>query len=111
MADEELVVQEVDGVAVVTVVETECANIWPAVQPIIEEGTVACILDFSGVSYLNSMSIASIISLRNKIMAANGKLALANLQDNIKSVFRILKLEKLFDLDLDGDAARSLVTA
>ena len=107
---EELQVVEDNGVALVTVLETECANIWPAVQPIIEGGATACILDFSSVSYLNSMSIASIISLRNKVMAANGKLALANLQDNIKSVFRILKLEKLFDLDFDGDAARAAVS-
>ena len=107
---EELQVVEDNGVAVVTVLETECANIWPAVQPVIEAGTSACILDFSSVSYLNSMSIASIISLRNKVMAADGKLALANLQDNIKSVFRILKLEKLFDLDLDSESARSAVS-
>ena len=110
MSDEIQVVEE-GGVAIVTVLETECSNIWPTVQPLVEAGTTSCILDFSAVSYLNSMSIASIISLRNKVLAAGGKLALANLQDNIKSVFRILKLEKLFDLDLDAAAARTVVSA
>ncbi|NRA40406.1 MAG: STAS domain-containing protein [Planctomycetes bacterium] len=108
MADEIQVVDD-EGIVVVTVLETECAAIWSAVQPKFDEGSKSCVLDFADVSYLNSMSIASIISLRNKVLTAGGKVALANLQDNIKSVFRILKLEKLFELDMDGAAARAAV--
>ena len=90
MADEIQVVEE-EGVVVVTVLETECAAIWSVVQPKLEAGSKSCVLDFSDVSYLNSMSIASIISLRNKVLTAGGKIALANLQDNIKSVFFVKK--------------------
>ena len=107
---EELQVVEDNGVVVVTVLESECPNIWPAVQPLIEQGVKSCVLDFSNVSYLNSMSIAAIISLRNKARAADVKVALANVQENIKSVFRILKLEKLFELGYDSESARSSVT-
>lgn len=108
MADEVQVIEE-GGIVVATVLESACAAIWPALQPKVEAGAQSFVLDFSEVSYLNSMSIASIISLRNKILTAGGKLALANLQDAIKSVFRILKLEKLFDLDMNGEEARTAV--
>lgn len=109
MADDIHIVDE-SGVTIVSVQEEACADIWAALQAHTGETAIqACILDFSAVSYLNSMSIASIISLRNKILTAGGKLALADLQDNIKSVFRILKLEKLFDLELDRAAANAAV--
>ncbi len=109
MADE-LQVLDQDGVNVVTVIETECAQIWSLLQPLIEGGKKSCVLDFSNVNYLNSMSIAAIIGLNKKVAGAGGKLALANLQDNIQSVFRILKLEKLFDLSLDMAGAKAAVS-
>ena len=37
--------------------------------------------------------------------AAGGRLVLANLADNIKAVFRILKLERLFALDYSLESA------
>ena len=87
-------VRTVDGVAVITV-----------------EGTAAFVLDFGEVNYLNSMNIAAIISLRSKLESAGARLALANLSEHIASVFRILKLERLFELGYDTDRAVAAVKA
>jgi anti-sigma B factor antagonist len=108
--ENELQVLEQDGVILVTVQESACDQIWRVIQPQFEAGKRRCVLDFSGVTYLNSMSIASIIALNKKVSTAGGKLALANLKDNIKSVFRILKLEKLFGLEFDNTAAKAAVS-
>jgi anti-anti-sigma regulatory factor len=60
-------------------------------------------------NFLNSVNIAAIIATRNKIAAERGNVAVCNLTPNIKAVFRILKLERLFNLDLDLDGALSTV--
>lgn len=109
--EQELQVLEQDGVILVTVQESACDQIWAAIQESFDAGHQCCVLDFKDVSYLNSMSIAAIIALNKKVKAAGGQMALANLKDNIKSVFRILKLEKLFGLDYDSESARAAVKA
>lgn len=100
-----LSVTEQDDVVVVQADESQCTEIWKEIAPLAEDGKMHVVLDVGNVSYLNSMSIAAIISLRNKLIGMGGTLELANLQASIQNVFRILKLEKLFDLDQDLDAA------
>ncbi len=101
----DLQIREQDGATVIEVVETECGALWQTIGPLVSESKKAIVLDFVSVSYLNSMNIAAIISLRNKITTGGSTLALANVQENIRSVFRILRLEKLFNLDLDLNEA------
>ncbi len=99
-------IQRDTGIAIISVLETECGSLWEAIAPLVsEEARKAIVLDFSKVAYLNSMNIASIISLRNKLLSQDVGLLLANVQGNIQSVFRILKLERLFNLDLNLEQA------
>lgn len=100
-----------DGIAVITVIESECGALWEAITPLISEGCKAIVLDFSEVQYLNSMNIASIISLRNKMLDKDVGLLLAEVGENIRSVFRILKLERLFNLGLDCEQAEKAARA
>ncbi len=98
-------VQERDGVLVVTVVEDQCAAIWKAIEPLLATGKKRCVLDFSQVGFLNSVNIAAIISTRNKVAAAGGSLVVAEVKERVKAVFRVLKLERLFQLDLTMEQA------
>lgn len=98
-------VLERDGVLVVTVVEDQCAGIWKAIEPLIASGKKRCVLDFSQVGFLNSVNIAAIISTRNKVAAAGGSLVVAEVKERVRAVFRVLKLERLFQLDLTIDQA------
>lgn len=104
-------VQERDGVLVVSVIDDQCAAIWKAIEPRVSAGEKLVVLDFAQVGFLNSVNIAAIISTRNKVAGAGGKLAVANLKDRIKSVFRVLKLERLFDLDQPLEGAFAAVKA
>ena len=105
------VIEQDDDVLVVSVDEAHCADIWKTIGPKVEGGKNRVVLDFSQVSYLNSMSIAAVISLRNKLIGMGGGIELSNLQASIQSVFRILKLEKLFSLDQDQESALASVRA
>ena len=87
----------------------ECGSIWSEIEPHIQTGPLGVILDFSDVSYLNSMNIAAIIALKNKTNKAQCNLALANLNQELKSTFRILKLERIFELSYTMEQAMTAV--
>lgn len=93
-------VQEQAGAVVVTVVEDQCATIWKLVEPHIAAGRTRVVLDFSQVGFLNSVNIAAVISTRNRVVAAGGQVLVAEVKERVKAVFRVLKLERLFNLDL-----------
>jgi anti-sigma B factor antagonist len=92
-------VDERDQVVVVTVFNDECAGLWKIIEPYLEKGTKGFVLDMSKANFLNSVNIAAIIAARNRVVASGGRIAVAGLADNIKAVFRILRLERLFDLE------------
>lgn len=99
-----------DGVGIVIVSEENCMALWAAVEPQVEAGVRAWVLDFATVNYLNSMSIAAVIGLRTKLVREDARVQLANLQDPVKSIFRVLKLERVFDLERDLPAAKADVS-
>lgn len=92
-------VHEQNEVTVITIVSDECGTLLKLVEPMLEKGRLRYVFDMTNVTFLNSVNIAAIIAARNRIVAAGGKVTVSNLADNIKAVFRILKLERLFDLD------------
>lgn len=102
-------VEERDQVVVITFQAEQFGDLWRTVEPLLEKGKRSFVIDLTPVKFLNSLSIASIITARNKVTAAGGKLALSGLADHVKSVFRILKLERLFQLDLGLDQALTAV--
>lgn len=98
-------VHERDQVVVIPVANDQCATIWKQMEPYIAQGKKRFVIDFQSVTFLNSVNIAAVIAARNKAVAGGNKIAIAELRENIKSVFRILKLERLFDLNLNLDQA------
>lgn len=91
-------VHEQNQVTVITILNEECGALLKTVEPLLEKGRLRYVFDMSQVTFLNSVNIAAIIATRNRIVATGGKVVVSNLADNIKAVFRILKLERLFDL-------------
>ena len=102
-------VHEQHQVTVITILNEECGALLKTVEPLVEKGRLRFVFDMSQATFLNSVNIAAIIATRNRIAAAGGKVAVASLADNIKSVFRILRLERLFDLNLSLDQALAVV--
>lgn len=56
------------------------------------------ILDLSGVSFIDSTGLGVLISLMRHLNENGGKLKLAGLQDEVRSIFEITRLYKVFDL-------------
>jgi anti-anti-sigma factor len=94
------------GDAIIVAVDPEnCAALWKSVEPWLEKGKKRVILDFTSVSFINSVNIAQIIAVRHRAGPLGAEVRVANLRENIRAVFRILRLDKLFALDLTLDTA------
>lgn len=102
-------VHQHNDITVIGIENDVCQSLLSAVDPLVAAGRLAYVFNMAQANFLNSVNIAAIIATRNKVVAAKGKVAVCNLTPNIKSVFRILKLERLFDLDLDLDGALQAV--
>jgi len=63
------------------------------------------LLNFSNVEYLSSAALGKFITLNKKVNSAGGRLILCNIDPQIKEVFEITKLNKLFTIHEEEQAA------
>ncbi len=63
------------------------------------------ILDFTNVEYLSSAAPGKLITMDKKVKAFGGKLRLCSIRSDIKEVFKITRLDKLFQILDDRDKA------
>ncbi len=64
------------------------------------------VLNFANVDFLSSAALNKLLLLDKKVKTAKGKLALCSLKPEIKEVFVITKLTKVFDIK--GDEGEAL---
>ena len=66
------------------------------------------ILDFTEVRFLSSAMLGVLLNLRNKADRVRGRIVLCGLRAELHKVFRITKIDKLFDFfDTEGQALTS----
>jgi anti-sigma B factor antagonist len=70
-----------------------------------ELGRRKLVLNFSNVEYLSSAALGKFITLNKKVNAAGGRLVLCNIDPQIYEVFEITKLNKLFNIQKEEQAA------
>lgn len=70
-----------------------------------ELGRRKLLLNFSNVEYLSSAALGKFITLHKKVTAAGGRLILCSIDPQIYEVFEITKLNKLFNIQKEEQAA------
>ena len=70
-----------------------------------EDGRRKILLNFGNVEYLSSAALGKLITLNKKLQQAGGKLILCNIDPQIYEVFEITKLNKLFNIQKEEQAA------
>ena len=73
--------------------------------------TPCLLLDFSGVNYIDSSGLATLIEYFQAVQGYKGKLALASLSPRVKNVFEIVRLEQIFSLYPDVPSALAALKA
>jgi anti-sigma B factor antagonist len=73
-----------------------------------ESGRKKLLLNFGNVEYMSSAALGKLITLNKKIQAVGGKLVLCNIDPQIREVFEITRLDKLFVIRGDEQEALQL---
>jgi anti-sigma B factor antagonist len=63
------------------------------------------VVDLSRVSYIDGAGLGAIIEAMREVEAYGGKFALAGLQETVRLIFKMLRLDQVFSIFPDVDAA------
>jgi anti-sigma B factor antagonist len=63
------------------------------------------VVDLARASYIDSSGLAVLIEAMQRVEEYGGKFALAALQENVRSIFEIARLDQVFRIFPDVDAA------
>jgi len=80
-------------------------NVAASLNGMIEKKPNQLVVDLSGVTYIDSAGLAALIEGMQKVEAYGGKFALAGLQETVRSIFEISRLDQVFRIFPDADAA------
>ncbi|RTY57576.1 anti-sigma factor antagonist [Pantoea sp. YU22] len=75
-----------------------------AVAGVIQQGETALILDFSRVDFIDSSCLGALISLL-KLLSGKGQLVICALNSNIKAMFLLTRMDRVFTLCADRSEA------
>lgn len=73
----------------------------------LEEGSRKFLIDFAGTGYIDSSGLGVLVSLSKKIREHGGELRLANLNDDLRSLFELTKLDTLFQISKSREEAQA----
>jgi anti-sigma B factor antagonist len=80
-------------------------NVTASLNMMIEKKPKQLIVDLSRVTYIDSSGLAALIEGMQKAEEYGGKFALAGLQETIRTIFEIARLDQVFQIFPDVDAA------
>jgi anti-anti-sigma factor len=68
------------------------------VQAALDQGERRLLVDFSRTGYIDSSGLGALVSVSKRIREAGGELRLAGLNDDLRSLFELTKLDTLFTI-------------
>jgi anti-sigma B factor antagonist len=86
--------------------ETEIVALEHSILPIIEQAKVPnFVLNFENVKFLSSAVLGLLIRISKKVYQRNGQLKLCCINTKILEIFKITRLDRVFDICADADDA------
>jgi anti-sigma B factor antagonist len=76
-----------------------------SLNALIEKKPERVVVDLSQVTYIDSAGLAALIQGMQKVEGYGGKFLLAGLQETVRSIFEISRLDQVFHIFPDTDAA------
>jgi anti-sigma B factor antagonist len=68
------------------------------IQAALDRGERKLLVDFSRTGYIDSSGLGALVSISKRIREATGELRLAGLNEDIRSLFELTKLDTLFTI-------------
>ena len=86
--------------------EREISALEHSIVPIVEQaGVPNIVLNFENVKFLSSAVLGLLIRISKKIYQRNGQLKLCCINSKIFEIFKITRLDRVFDIYKDADSA------
>lgn len=86
--------------------ETQLQGLETSFMPLIEQNPkIQLIIDFSNVKFLTSSVLGLLIRISKKVYESDGRLRLCSINPKIMEVFRITRLDKIFEIYPNIDEA------
>ena len=93
-------IKDASGVAVLQVegqlVVGNRQELKDLVQAAVDGGDRRVLIDFSRTGYIDSSGLGALVSISKKIREAGGELRLSGLNEDLRSLFELTKLDTLF---------------
>jgi anti-sigma B factor antagonist len=80
-------------------------SVTASLSAMIEKKPQRLVVDLSGVTYIDSAGLAALIEAMQKVEGYGGRFLLAGLQETVRSIFEISRLDQVFQIFPDVDAA------
>src|SRR6267143_5679509 len=80
-------------------------SVTASLNQMIEKRPERLVVDLSEVTYIDSAGLAALIEAMQKVEGYGGKFLLAGLQETVRSIFEISRLDQVFQIFPDADAA------
>ncbi|PCJ63295.1 MAG: anti-anti-sigma factor [Planctomycetota bacterium] len=103
-----LLVSNQDGVTVVSFVhsklldETNIHELGANLLKLIDiDPNIKMVINFDSVEYLSSAVLGKLMAIHKKVSVGKGKVVLCGIVPNVLEVFKITKLDKLFNIESD----------
>jgi anti-sigma B factor antagonist len=68
------------------------------IQAALDSGERKLLVDFSRTGYIDSSGLGALVSVSKRVREAGGELRLAGLNDDLRSLFELTKLDTLFTI-------------
>lgn len=82
-------------------------TVTASLNEMIDKKPERMVVDLSEVSYIDSAGLAALIEAMQKVEGYGGKFMLAGLQETVRSIFEISRLDQVFQIFPDADTALS----
>ncbi len=69
-----------------------------AINDKLADGHTLCVVDLSGIRYINSSGLGLIITIHTKFKNKGGEMVIVNPSDHVKKLFSITKLDNIFKI-------------
>lgn len=80
-------------------------TVTSTLNDVIDKKPERMVVDLSEVSYIDSAGLAALIQAMQKVESYGGKFMLAGLQETVRSIFEISRLDQVFQIFPDAAAA------
>ena len=80
-------------------------------RAILAEKTGLLLIDFTAVEYIDSSGLATLIEYVREASGRGGKLALFGLKPKVRTIFDLVRLNELFVIAADREAAMAALAA